>query len=249
MGMRGCKVDAILTFANVTKAFGSFQALKNISFQLKKNKITGLIGANGSGKTTTMRLIIRLLSPDSGSIYLKGSPIETFKNEIFPISYIPDVPVYYEELTVSEHLTLISSMYNTQSEKTSLVERLELSGSLNKVPSILSKGTKQKLSIACALLRNFDLLLADEPFSGLDPKQIKVLKDIFIENKNRGKMVIVSTHLLDMVESLCDEYIMLDNGEILARGTFDEIVSNNSKCTTLEDLYMHLATHKMPDGE
>jgi ABC-2 type transport system ATP-binding protein len=238
---------SILSFKNISKSFGSVQALQSLSFDIAENKIIGLIGANGAGKTTAMRLIIRYLRPDSGNILFRQSPIQTLNNEAFPIAYVPDVPIYYEELSVLEHLSFISAMYNTETEKDFLIKRLELKEHLDKVPSILSKGNKQKLSIACALLRNYEILLADEPFNGLDPKQIKVLKDIILENKKNGKTIILSTHLLDMIESLCDEFIMIDHGKLLLQGTFEQIVSDNPMCASLEELYLHLSAHTESD--
>ena len=225
-------MDSILTFDNVSKSFGNVQALQSLSFDIQENKIIGLIGANGAGKSTTMRLIVRYLRSDSGNIFFRQSPINTLKNETFPIAYIPDMPIYYEELSVSEHLSFVSAMYNTQSKKDSLIQRLELKEHLDKVPPMLSKGNKQKLSIACAALRNYEILLADEPFSGLDPRQIRVLKDIILENKANGKTVILSTHLLDMIESFCDEFIMIDHGKLLVQGNFEQIISNNPMCNS-----------------
>ena len=234
-------MGSILTFENVSKSYGSVQALQSLSFSVPENKIIGLIGANGAGKSTTMRLIVRYLRPDSGSILFRQSPIGNLKNETFPIAYIPDVPIYYEELSVSEHLSFVSAMYNTESKKDFLVQRLELKEHLDKVPSMLSKGNKQKLSIACAALRNYEILLADEPFSGLDPKQIKVLKDIILENKASGKTVILSTHLLDMIKSFCDEFFMIDHGKLLVQGNFEQIIRSNPMCDSLEELYLHLS--------
>lgn len=233
-------MSKLLTFEKVSKTFNDTAALKEVTFQLPENKIIGLIGANGAGKTTAMRLIVRHLYPDNGRVNFKGVLIEEYYDEVFPIAYIPDVPVYYEELTIAEHLAFIGAMYDTQSMIAHLVKRLELSDHLNKVPSVLSKGTKQKLSIACAFLRDSEVLLADEPFSGLDPRQIKMFKDMLIESKMNGKTIILSTHLLDVIESICDEYVMLDHGKVIAQGTFDEIVNNNQKCATLEELYLYL---------
>ena len=126
-------------------------------------------------------------------------------------------------------------------KKESFINRLELNEHLAKVPSMLSKGNKQKLNIACALLRNYEILLADEPFTGLDPKQIKVFKDILLEVKNSGKTVVLSTHLLDMIESFCDEFIMIDHGKLLIQGSFEQIVADNPMCDSLEDLYLFLS--------
>jgi len=234
-------VDSILEFKQVSKSYGKVQALQALSFLIPENKIVGLIGANGAGKSTAMRLIVRYLRPDSGDIYFKGTPIHELKNEAFPIAYIPDAPICYDELSVSEHLAFVSAMYRTEARKAPLVHRLQLEEHLDKVPSMLSKGNKQKLSIACALLRDYEVLMADEPFTGLDPRQIKVFKDILLENKESGKTVILSTHLLDMIESLCDEFIMIDHGELLVQGSFDKIINDNPMCASLEELYLHLS--------
>ncbi|MBZ4665174.1 ABC transporter ATP-binding protein [Mahella sp.] len=230
----------ILSFDNVTKKFESVTALKSLSFKVPENKITGLIGSNGAGKTTTLRLIVRYLTPDSGTILYRNKDIYSLPDSSFPISYIPDTPIYFEELTVKEHLSFISAMYQTESNVQNLIDVLKLERHLDKVPSVLSRGTKQKLIIACALLRNFDFLIADEPFSGLDPKQIKTFKDLLLEEKKKGKTILLSTHLLDMIENICDYYIMIDDGELLAQGTLTELI-NNSKCSTLEELYLYLA--------
>jgi ABC-2 type transport system ATP-binding protein len=229
-----------LTFENVTKKFENVKAVDALSFQIPENKIIGLIGANGAGKTTSLRMVIRYLLPDSGNIYYRDKDIYTLPDTAFPITYIPDTPVFFEELTVKEHLSFISTMYQTENKVSALISLLELEKHLDKVPSILSKGTQQKLMIICALLRNYEMLVADEPFTGLDPKQIKVLKDIFVEQRANGKTIILSTHLLDMIENICDFYVMIDSGKLLRQGMLNEIL-NNDKCSTLEELYLYLA--------
>ena len=230
----------LLTFENVTKKFENVKAVDALSFQIPENKIIGLIGANGAGKTTSLRMVIRYLLPDSGNIYYRDKDIYTLPDTAFPITYIPDTPVFFEELTVKEHLSFISTMYQTENKVSALISLLELEKHLDKVPSILSKGTQQKLMIICALLRNYEMLVADEPFTGLDPKQIKVLKDIFVEQRANGKTIILSTHLLDMIENICDFYVMIDSGKLLRQGMLNEIL-NNDKCSTLEELYLYLA--------
>jgi ABC-2 type transport system ATP-binding protein len=229
-----------LTFENVTKKFENVKAVDALSFQIPENKIIGLIGANRAGKTTSLRMVIRYLLPDSGNIYYRDKDIYTLPDTAFPITYIPDTPVFFEELTVKEHLSFISTMYQTENKVSALISLLELEKHLDKVPSILSKGTQQKLMIICALLRNYEMLVADEPFTGLDPKQIKVLKDIFVEQRANGKTIILSTHLLDMIENICDFYVMIDSGKLLRQGMLNEIL-NNDKCSTLEELYLYLA--------
>lgn len=239
--MRIGVMENILTFDKVTKSFNDVTALRSLSFNIPENTVVGLIGANGAGKTTIMRLIIRYLMPNSGSIYFRHLPIHSVSSQSFPLAYIPDTPIYYEELTVMEHLFFIGTMYNSKSKIESLINTLELDDHISKVPAMLSKGNKQKLSIACALLRDYDLLIADEPFTGLDPKQIKAFKNLILENKAQGKTILLSTHLLDVIESLCDEFIMIDHGSLLTSGTLEQIISGNELCSTLEDLYLYLS--------
>jgi len=232
-------VKSILEFESVFKKFDDYTALDSLSFAVPENSIVGLIGANGAGKTTSIRHIIRYLTPDTGRITYNGKDIYSIKDDVFPISYVPDSPVYYEELSVMEHLDFISAMYNTQNRVKELVDRFEMNKHLNKSPVQLSKGTLQKLSIMCASLREYQFLIADEPFTGLDPQQINNLKNMFIENKEDGKTVLLSTHLLDMVQNLCDYFILIDNGKLMTQGTLKQL-TDNSKWSSIEELYLYL---------
>ncbi|MBO5559074.1 MAG: ABC transporter ATP-binding protein [Ruminococcus sp.] len=229
----------MLEFESVFKKFDDYTALDSLSFAVPENSIVGLIGANGAGKTTSIRHIIRYLTPDTGRITYNGKDIYSIKDDVFPISYVPDSPVYYEELSVMEHLDFISAMYNTQNRVKELVDRFEMNKHLNKSPVQLSKGTLQKLSIMCASLRDYQFLIADEPFTGLDPQQINNLKNMFIENKEDGKTVLLSTHLLDMVQNLCDYFILIDNGKLMTQGTLKQL-TDNSKWSSIEELYLYL---------
>ena len=234
----------LLNFKNVSKSYGRVKALKKVSFELYKGEIVGLIGANGAGKTTTVLHIVRYLVPDEGIITLKGKPLNQYEDTHYPVTYMPDSPVYYEELTVEEHLQLLASVYKKDQEDVDkIVDRLELEEHLDKLPEALSKGTKQKLMIACAVLRDYELFVADEPFTGLDPKQIRVLKDIFIEQREAGKTVLLSTHLLDVIEAFCDRYILLHKGVVLAQGRKGDIAKAHGlgiDCT-LEQLYLEIS--------
>ncbi|WP_296565313.1 ABC transporter ATP-binding protein [Ruminococcus sp.] len=232
-------MKSILEFESVFKKFDDYTALDSLSFAVPENSIVGLIGANGAGKTTSIRHIIRYLTPDTGRITYNGKDIYSIKDDVFPISYVPDSPVYYEELSVMEHLDFISAMYNTQNRVKELVDRFEMNKHLNKSPVQLSKGTLQKLSIMCASLRDYQFLIADEPFTGLDPQQINNLKNMFIENKEDGKTVLLSTHLLDMVQNLCDYFILIDNGKLMTQGTLKQL-TDNSKWSSIEELYLYL---------
>ncbi len=233
----------LVEFNHVVHRFAQEFALDGLSFVLPENKVVGLIGANGAGKTTAIRHMIRYLKPDSGSIIYRGEDIYGISNERYPITCIPDSPIFYEELTVMEHLQFVAAMYGTRAKIDVLVSRLELKKHLDKYPMALSKGTRQKLSIACALLRNHELLIADEPFSGLDPGQIKVLKDIMLEEKEDGRTVMLSTHLLEVIENICDYYIFIDEGKLITQGTFEDL-THGTPWDTLEKLYIHLSRNK-----
>lgn len=232
-----------LQFDNVSFSYLETLALDRVSFGIEKGEIVGLIGANGAGKTTAILNIIKYLQPQKGEIRIDGINISDIKNENFAVSYIADNPVFYDELTLLEHLHFIKALYPRNKVSIEyLIEKLELREHLKKVPYLLSKGTKQKLMIALSLLRDFDLLIADEPFTGLDPKQISVFKQILRDCRNEGKAVLLSTHLLDIVDGLCDRYIMLNHGKLVASGSKSEIITTHSldKDSTLEQIYLFL---------
>jgi len=234
-----------LEFDKVSFAYPEVLALDCVSFGVTRGEIVGLIGANGAGKTTAILNIIRYLLPKSGRIQMDGRNITQIKNEEFAVSYIPDTAVFYEELTLLEHLHFLKALYpGNRLSVDEMINRLELEDHLHKVPSALSKGTRQKLMIALALLRDYELLIADEPYSGLDPRQIGVFKQILEECRRNHKAVLLSTHLLDMVDGMCDRYIMLHRGQLIALGTKQEIVQQHAlglgSGSTLEQVYLAL---------
>lgn len=136
-------------------------------------------------------------------------------------------------------------MYKTEKNVKKLIKDFELKSHLNKFPHELSKGNRQKLLICCAFLRDYKLLVSDEPFSGLDPRQLNNLRERFLELKDEGKTIILSTHLLALIENLCDYYIMIDKGKLIGVGTIQEILAKTPDCRNLEDLYLYLSE----DGE
>jgi ABC-2 type transport system ATP-binding protein len=231
-----------LEFINVSKCYGNVQALAEVSFRFNPG-VVGLIGANGAGKTTSIRLIARHIEPDAGEILFKGKPVATYPLHAYPIACISDEPIYYEELSVEEHFQLIAAMYNKpQSDIGAIIEQMGLQEHLRKLPEALSRGTKQKLSIGCALLRDFDLLVADEPFTGLDPQQISVVKDILKNCAASGRTVLISTHLLQVVEKVCTEFILLHKGRLKCQGTLAGIKGQFgiSPQAGIEEMYLHI---------
>ncbi|NLY88158.1 MAG: ABC transporter ATP-binding protein [Firmicutes bacterium] len=240
---------AILQVKDLSKSFATVHALKGVSFTVRSGAVVGLIGPNGAGKTTLIKCILRLIRYEQGRIFLNGQPLSSRKELAAQISYIPEQPVYYEELTVEENLNLYAMLSGTPrrefaEKKAMLVDRLDMAEYLKKLPDQLSKGNKQKLMIAMAFLKRFQLLLADEPFSGLDPVMIRRLKDLFLAVKKEEKTVLLSTHLLDLAQTVCDDYIFLDHGAILAAGSREEILraagASGKEEFSLEEAYLKL---------
>ncbi|AZR74948.1 hypothetical protein BBF96_14345 [Anoxybacter fermentans] len=238
----------MLQVNNLTKIYDTKKVLKEVSFEVKCGEIVGLIGPNGAGKTTIIQSILGLIERDQGDIYYNGQILKKQQEIATHISYIPEQPVYYEDLTVEEHLQFIAMLFKIpqneyQKRKEFIVDYLNLKEHLKKFPDQLSKGTKQKFMISCGFIREFDLMVADEPFSGLDPAALKNLKDLFREYKRRNKSIIVSTHLLDLAQTFCDRYIFLNKGEIIVVGSQKEIsekINFKNKNLSLEEIFLKL---------
>lgn len=235
--------DMYVNVENVNFAYDKKPILHDINFGMNKGEITGLIGPNGAGKSTMLKLMIKKMKPNNGKIIIGDNNIFFIKRENNPVTFIPDIPVYYEELTVWEHLQFIKALYPENSVTVnSLIREFNLNQHLNKIPSALSKGTLQKLMIALALLRQYDVLLADEPFNGLDPAQTYKFKNTLKNLKKQDKTILISTHLLSLAEDFCDRYIFLYDGRIVEQGTKAEILQKQqmNKETSLEQIYMSL---------
>lgn len=232
-----------LELRDVCFSYEEAPVLTNIHCGIHRGEITGLVGANGTGKTTTIYSIVKKIKPQKGEILIAGENIDTLKGNSFPVTYIPDNPLYYEELTVMEHLHFVKALYKKSKESIeTLVEKLDLQEHLYKVPGMLSKGTLQKLMIAISLLRKYEIFIADEPFNGLDPKQISIFKGILNEIRQQNKAILISTHLLDMAENICDKYIFLHDGKVLATGTKDGLIKKYKlpDHSSLETIYLSL---------
>lgn len=180
-----------LKVEEIFKSYHHKKVLDGMSFVMNSGQITALIGSNGAGKTTMIKCLMKLIEPDRGQIYWNKENIRELKQKAYRVSYIPDAPIYFEQLTVLENLQFICAAYKQdESLIENIVRRLELTDFIDLLPNELSKENKQKLMIVAALLWEFDILIADEPFSGLDPVQIKELKEIFLEQKEKGKVLL-----------------------------------------------------------
>lgn len=217
----------MLTISHVSKSFGSHEIIKDLSFSVPEHSVFGFIGQNGAGKTTTMKMILGLLTADSGEIMVNGEKVTFGQNKTNQfIGYLPDVPEFYSYMTPKEYLTLcgeITGMEKSEINKKA-DEMLKLVGldKANKRIQGFSRGMKQRLGIAQALMNSPKLLICDEPTSALDPVGRKEILDILLAVKEHTT-VIFSTHILSDVERICDEIAFLHNGSIAVQGKLDEI--------------------------
>ena len=229
----------ILRIENLAKSFGQHKVLKGISFSVPEGSVFGFIGGNGAGKTTTMKMVLGLLQPDSGNIYVCGERVtygRTKTNRY--IGYLPDVPEYYNWMRPKEYLQLCGEVTGMSQKATRLrsEELLQLVG-LSKVKHKIggySRGMKQRLGMAQALLNEPKLLICDEPTSALDPVGRREILDILLEIKGKTT-VIFSTHILSDVERICDSAAFLHKGEIALCGSLSELRARHSASdTTIE---------------
>jgi ABC-2 type transport system ATP-binding protein len=212
---------------NLCKHYGEIQAVTDLNFAVRPGEIMGLVGANGAGKTSALRSITGILRPTGGSVRIGGHDIErepVAAKRAF--AYIPDTIHAYDLLTVTEHLHFIALAYHVENAKakyTDLLEELELADKRDEQASNLSRGVLQKLSLACAFLREPKVIILDEPLTGLDPRGIRNIKESIRRRAARGTAFLLSSHLLVLVEALCDRVLILHRGRKMALGSLDQI--------------------------
>lgn len=237
----------ILEINNLTGGYTHKEIIKNISFQIKPGEIVGLIGLNGAGKSTTIKHIIGLLTPFQGEIKVNNQTLaadaEAYRKNI---AFVPEVPMLYRGLTLKEHLEITALAYDLSFEEVlaqakPLLQQFRLDERMNWFPEDFSKGMKQKLMITLALISSPKLLLIDEPFVGLDPIAIMDFEDLLLAEKEKGHGVLLSTHMLQNAEKICDSFVILHNGQVYAQGTTAELAENfNLEHANLEMIYRHL---------
>lgn len=228
---------------NVTKKYGKTIANDNISFCVEDSQIAVLLGPNGAGKSTIIKCISGLLR-FNGEIDINGHKNKSVEAKQ-ALGYIPEMPAVYDLLTVDEHLEFIARAYKLNDYndyKNELLERFELIDKKDKLGKELSKGMQQKLSICCALLHKPKVIIFDEPMIGLDPHAIKELKKMFVELKNEGASILISTHMIDSVENYWDVAHIMMNGTFKA--TKYNNIENNDDEKSLEELFFNITEGK-----
>ncbi|MBA3444919.1 MAG: ABC transporter ATP-binding protein [Gemmatimonadales bacterium] len=228
------------------KLYGDFPAVQGLSFRVGAGEVLGLIGPNGAGKTTTIRSIAGIIIPSGGQIRIAGHDLAKdpvgAKTEL---AFIPDEPHLFEYLTVEEHLRFVGRLYGVtgiSARIPGLLEEMDLGDKRGALPGELSRGMKQKLAIACGLLHEPKALLLDEPLTGLDPVGIRRMKSTIMRRAAGGTAVILSSHLLHLVEEICTRLLVLQHGRVVAFGTMAEIIASRPGLRTrsLEDVFLAL---------
>jgi ABC-2 type transport system ATP-binding protein len=209
-----------------SKAYGDFVAVRNLSFEVHGGDVVALVGPNGAGKTTTLRAISGILTPSAGSIEIAGIPLKTQPIDAKSrMAYVPDDPKLFDAMTVWEHLAFFASAYgleNWKPDAEKLLDMFELASKRDSLAMELSRGMRQKLAISCAYLHHPSLILLDEPMTGLDPPGIRTMKQSITARAKSGAAVILSSHLLSLVEDLCTRVIVMTKGTLRFDGTIAE---------------------------
>jgi ABC-2 type transport system ATP-binding protein len=220
--------------ANVHKSYDDFVAVDNLSLRIPPGKIYGLLGPNGAGKTSTLRMIIGISVPDSGQVLILGEPLSRAHTNRF--GYLPEERGLYKKMKVLTHLVLLAQLKGLTSGEASKrahhwCERLELTAWMDKKVEELSKGMQQKVQFIGAILHDPELIVMDEPFSGLDPANALALKDALLELAKNGKTILLSTHRMDQAERLCQSICLISHGRAVLEGELSQIKTNSGSCS------------------
>ena len=211
---------------HIAKSFGKTEAVKDVSFNVGPGEIFGLLGPNGSGKTTSIRILLDIYQPDRGSVEILGGPMTEAK--LNKIGYLPEERGLYQDVELTRNLTYLATLKNMTKEEIEQklpiwLERFDLSQHQKKKTKELSKGMQQKAQLIAALIHEPEIIIIDEPFAALDPVNTQLVKDLLIELRNEGRTVVMSTHQMNQVEMLCDRLVLIDHGTVLLEGSLKDV--------------------------
>jgi ABC-2 type transport system ATP-binding protein len=225
----------MIELKNVTKKFGNFTAVDNLTLTIPKGEFFGFLGPNGAGKTTTIKMIVGLFAPTAGSITINGfdivkQPIEAKQS----VAYVPDIPFLYEKLTGREFLYFIGGLFKIQKPAlagriSELIEHFEIGGWVDKRTEDYSQGMKQRITIAAALLHHPQTIIIDEPMIGLDPRSAKIVRETLHSQSQKGVSILMSTHSLPVAEELCDRIGIINNGRLVFCDTRTQLQLDKEK--------------------
>ena len=234
-----------LVVRGLVRRYGAFTAVDGLDLDVRPGEILGFLGPNGAGKTTTLKCCAGLLPADAGAIEIAGHALARDPMRArAAFGYVPDRPFFYERLSAREFIEFIAALYDVPGDVAGpraqeLFARLDLIDAADDLIETYSHGMRQKVSLAASLIHDPVLLMLDEPITGLDPHGARMLKDLLRERAARGLGVLVSTHLLDVAERLCDRVVILDHGVKRAEGTLAELRGTDA-AATLEDVFLAL---------
>lgn len=224
----------MLEVKNLTKFFGIKKVVDNVSFSVENGKILGVLGKNGAGKSTTFRMILNILEPDEGEVLYNGEKIDSKVSD--KIGYLPEVGSLIDSYTVYEQCMYYGKMKSMSEEQIKknmfdLLERFSIVEYANMKIKELSKGNKQKIQFIISILHDPDLIILDEPFSGLDPVSVEYFKNVILELKEKGKTIIFSSHIMSQVEMLCEDVLIIDKGKVILNCNLNDIKQEYSSKT------------------
>jgi ABC-2 type transport system ATP-binding protein len=236
----------MITVRDLTRFYGTFTAVDRISFTVNPGEVLGLVGPNGAGKTTTLRCLAGIIAPSVGSVSIAGHDIQ--KDPVAAkraLAFIPDEPHLFDHLTVEEHLRFVARLYgvaDVEERMEPLLGELEIADKRRALSTELSRGMKQKLAIACGLLHDPSVLILDEPLTGLDPGGMRRMRATIAARAKAGASVVLSSHLLTLVEELCTKLFVIRRGVCVAYGSLEEIVAAHPELAgrSLEDVFLAL---------
>ena len=230
----------------LVKQFKQFRAVDGLDLVVRPGEIVGLLGPNGAGKTTALRCMCGILKPTAGSVMIHG--VDIVQDQALAkarLAFVPEVPSLYELLTVEEHLKFVAMCFRAmdgfEAKRDILLARYNLDEKRNELVATLSKGMRQKLSVACALIHDANVILFDEPLIGIDPAGAHEFKLELVRAKQSGCAILISTHLLDTAERLCDRVIIVSRGRKIAEGTLADLQKQSGyEGRSLEDVFLKL---------
>ncbi|HXH92741.1 MAG TPA: ABC transporter ATP-binding protein [Thermoanaerobaculia bacterium] len=246
-------MDYGIEVSGLTKRYDSLVAVKDLSFAVKRGEVLGLVGPNGAGKTTTLRALAGIHPPSDGTIRICGFDL---RNDAVDakrhLAFMPDEPRLFDYLTVEEHLQFVGRLYQVtgvREKMDPLLNEFELTDKRKALPAELSRGMKQKLMIACGFIHEPDVLIFDEPLTGLDPLGIRRMKESIVRRSQAGASVILSSHLLHLVEELCDTVAVIQNGTRIAYDTIDNLkfaLAKGRSDLSLEEAFLRITAEETP---
>lgn len=238
-------MEPIITLKNLHKRYGTKQVLKGIDIEIYPGQVIGYIGPNGAGKSTTVKILCGLITDYEGQVYVKGMNLRDHLVEIKScIGYVPELAELYDVLTPLEFLSMMAELYNMKKEVASdrinkMLKAFGLETNINDRMDTFSKGMRQKILITSGLLHNPDIIILDEPLSGLDANSVIIVKELLSKLAREGKTIFYCSHMMDVVEKVSDRIILIDGGTIVADGSFKELKEKQGD-TSLEKIFANL---------